>query len=341
MSIRLSIRPGAFVIALAAMIGLSLSAAFAQTRTFITIGSGSTTGLYYPTAVGIAKIINEAGIGIRANARSTGASVFNAKAIGEGQLQMGLVQNNIAEYAYRGTGVEAFENQPVENLRGIAALYPEVVHILARADAGIDSPADLRGKRVYVGDVGSGTEQDTKNILAAHDLDFSDLQSAVRGSASDAVNLLRDGRIDAMFYTVGVGSSAITEAAQTAPIRVVPIDREVIEALGKQYAFYTPFTIPAGTYPDMPNDVQTVTLKAMLVGDASLPEEVVYSFTKTIFGDKLQAFYDDIQNPNLKKYFTVENALEGMPIPLHPGAERFFREAGVTIPESLRASADR
>lgn len=323
--------------AVSAILGLSASVALAQPQTFITIGSGSTTGLYYPTAVGMATIINEADIGIRANARSTGASVFNARAIGQGQLQMALMQNNIAQYAYRGEGVQAFEGQPVENLRAVAALYPEVVHVLARADAGIDSIADLSGKRVYVGDVGSGTEQDAMNILAAYDIDFSDLQSVVRGSAGDAVSLLRDNRIDAMFYTVGVGSAAITEAAQTAPIKVVPIGEEQLQALEREYAFYTPFTIPSGTYPDMQQDVQTVTLKAMLAADAALPEEAVYNFAKTLFQDKLDAFYNDIQNPNLKEYFTLETALEGVPIPLHPGAERFFREAGVEIPEDLVA----
>jgi len=320
-----------------AILGLSVSVALAQPQIFITIGSGSTTGLYYPTAVGMATIINEADIGIRANARSTGASVFNARAIGQGQLQMALMQNNIAQYAYRGEGVQAFEGQPVKNLRAVAALYPEVVHVLARADAGIDSIADLSGKRVYVGDVGSGTEQDVMNILAAYDIDFSDLQSAVRGSAGDAVSLLRDNRIDAMFYTVGVGSAAITEAAQTAPIKVVPIGEEQLQMLEQEYAFYTPFTIPSGTYPGMQQDVQTVTLKAMLAADAALPEEAVYNFAKTLFQDKLDAFYNDIQNPNLKKYFTLETALEGVPIPLHPGAERFFREAGVEIPEDLVA----
>src|SRR3546814_7276190 len=122
--------------------------------------------------------------------------------------------------------------------------------------------------------------------MAADGLDFSELQSTVRGSASDAVGLLRDNRIDAMFYTVGGGSAAITEAAQTTPIKVVEISDDEIQALRKKYAFYTPFTIPADTYPDMKQDVQTVTLKAMLAVDQKLPEEAVYQFTKTIFGDK-------------------------------------------------------
>src|SRR5699024_11254615 len=125
---------------LVAAFGLALSSmVWAAPATFITIGSGSTSGLYYPTAVGIAKIINDADIDLRANARSTGASVFNANAIGSGSLQMGMMQNNIAYYAYNGTGVEAFEGKKVANLRGIIALYPESIHILARKDSDIDN----------------------------------------------------------------------------------------------------------------------------------------------------------------------------------------------------------
>lgn len=317
-------------------LGLGMTS-FAGAKTFVTIGSGSTTGLYYPTAVGMAKIVNESGIDVRANARSTGASVFNCRAIGQGQLQMGFTQNNIAYYAYKGEGVQAFEGKPVKNLRGLAVLYPEVIHILARKEANIKSPADFKGKRVYVGDIGSGTEQDAKNILAAYDVTFDDLKSAVRGSAGSAVNLLRDGQIDAMFYTVGVGASAITEAAQTAPITLVPIEKDEVSKLHDKFAFYTGFTIPGGTYPKMDDDVSTITLKATLVASADLPDEAVYEFMNTVFNKKLDTFYSDIQNPNLKKYFKVEDALDGMPIPVHPGAIKFFEEQNVDVSSDLKA----
>lgn len=320
------------LLTLALALGL---APLAGAKTFVTIGSGSTTGLYYPTAVGIAKIVNEADIAVRANARSTGASVFNCRAIGQGQLQMGMTQNNIAYYAYNGTGVEAFQGKPVKNLRGLAVLYPEVIHILARKEANIKSPADFKGKRVYVGDIGSGTEQDAKNILAAYDVSFDDLKSAVRGSAGKAVGLLRDGQIDAMFYTVGLGSAAITEAAQTAPIVLIPISSDKIDQLHSKFSFYTRFTIPGGTYPDMDKDTSTITLKASLVASADLPEEAVYEFMNTVFNKKLNEFYSDVQNPNLKKYFKVKEALDGMPIPIHAGAVKFYEEQGIEVDSDL------
>ncbi|ROO25149.1 TAXI family TRAP transporter solute-binding subunit [Salinisphaera orenii] len=310
-------------------------APLASAKTFVTIGSGSTSGLYYPTAVGMAKIVNEAGIDIRANARSTGASVFNCRAVGEGQLQMGISQNNIAYYAYKGRGVEAFDGKAVDNLRGMAVLYPETIQVLAREDADIDSLSDLEGKRVYVGDIGSGTEQDVKNVLGAFDMSLDDLKAPVRGSSGSAVGLLRDGQIDAMFYTVGLGASAITEAAQTAPIELVSIPSERIEALNEKYPFYTEITIPGGTYPGIDDDVTSITLKASLVTSSDVSEDVVYQFMKTVFADHKDAFYNDIPNPNLKKYFTLESALEGMSIPLHAGAVRFFEEQGIEVKDSL------
>ncbi|HSH84179.1 MAG TPA: TAXI family TRAP transporter solute-binding subunit [Guyparkeria sp.] len=321
---------------LAMATALTTGVVSAQSTTFITIGSGSTSGLYYPTAVGIAKILGEADVGLRANARSTGASVFNANAIGEGSLQMGMMQNNIAYYAYNGTGVEAFKNHKIENLRGLIGLYPEAIHILAREDADIDSVADLAGKRVYVGDVGSGTEQDAMNIMAAFDVTFDDLKATVRGSSGNAVGLLRDDKIAAMFYTVGLGSSAIVEAAQTAPITVISIAQEPLDQLQEEFDFYTPFTIPGGTYPGVDDDVQTVTLKAMLGAASELSEDDVYTFMNTVFNEHLDAFYNDIQNPNLKKFFTVESGLEGMSIPLHPGAVRFFEEQDVEVSDDLK-----
>lgn len=321
---------------LAVMVGLLLTLpAWAQSTTFITIGSGSTSGLYYPTAVGIGRIINDADVGLRANARSTGASVFNANAIGQGSLQMGMMQNNVAYYAYNGTGVAAFDGKPIKNLRGMIGLYPESIHILARSDAGIESVGDFAGKRVYIGDVGSGTEADARNIMGAYDLDFDDLRSPVRGSAGDAVGLLRDGEIDAMFYTVGLGSAAITEAAQTAPITIVSLSDDALGQLQDEYAFYTPFTIPGGTYPGVDADANTVTLKAMLGVDANLSADAVYTFMDTVWDKNLETFYSDVQNPNLDKYFSVDKGLDGMPIPLHPGAVKFFREQGVEVPDRL------
>lgn len=304
-------------------------------RTFVTIGSGSTTGLYYPTAVGIAKIINEAHTDVRANARSTGGSVYNSGAVHDGKLQMALAQNNILYYAYNGTGIKAFDGKPLKDLRGLATLYPEMIHILVRKDANIHSVADLKGKRVNIGDIGSSTEQDARHLLALHGLSVNDLGSVVRSSAGQAVGLLRDGKIDAMFYSVGLGSAAITEAAQTAPITLVSLSEKEVQALHKKYPFYTEFTIPAGTYPGVDKDVRTVTFKATLFTSAKTSDKTVETIMNTVFKKHLNAFYNDIANPNLKKFFKVDNALDGMSIPLHPGAVEFYKQEGVQVDPKL------
>ena len=255
--------------------------------------------------------------------------------VGSGELQMGLAQNNMAYYAYHGEGVKAFEGKPQTRLRGMAMLYPEVIHVLVRKLANIESVADLKGKRVYVGDTGSGTQEDVVNVLGAHDLKLDDLRAAVRGNAGDAVNLLRDDQIDAMFYTVGIGASAITEAAQTAPIDLVEIPEDKAAELHEKYPFYTQITVPGGTYPGVDHDVSTITTQAMMLAAAELSDDDVYTFMDTIFGKNLDKFYNDVQNPNLKEYFKVETALDGMPLPVHPGAIRFFKEQGVAVADDL------
>ncbi len=315
------------------LLGLGLLAGALAQRVFITIGSGSTTGVYYPVAVGMAKIINDAGLEVRANARSTGGSVYNVGALEQGELQMALAQNDIAYYAYNGIVVEAFKDKPARKLRGLATLYPEPVHLLARKASGIRRVPDLKGKRVYVGDVGSGVEQNAKQVLEAYGLSFEDLGQVVRGQAGQAAQLLQDGRIDAMFYTVGIGAAAIQQAALTTEIVVVPIELDKIASLRQKYPFYAQAVIPSGVYRGVDVAVPTVTVKAMLVASSDLPEEAVYRVVKLLFEEKLAEF--QAIHANLKNHFRLEKALDGMPIPLHPGAYRFYREKGLSVPARL------
>ncbi|MDX2006410.1 MAG: TAXI family TRAP transporter solute-binding subunit [Meiothermus sp.] len=299
----------------------------ASAQTFITIGSGSTTGVYFPIATGIARIINEAdNLGIRANARSTGGSVFNINAIGSGELQMGLVQNDIAAYAFNGSGIAAFDGRPVKNFRSIGILYPEVVHALAREAARINTIRDLRGKRVVVGDVGSGTEQNTRQVLEAYGLKFDDLAQVIRVPPAQGVALLQDGRADAMFFTGGLGAAAIQQAAQTIDLRIVPVEFGVIDDLAKKYPFYVGFNIPSGVYKGVEVVTPSVAVRSMLVVAESLSADVVYNFTKAVFGN--DANFKAV-HPNLARYFSRTTAVRNLPVPLHPGAERFWKEVGV------------
>lgn len=308
------------------MMGALTLAASALAQEFVTIGSGSTTGVYFPVATGIAKLINDANAGIRANARSTGGSVFNINAIASGELQMGLSQNDIAYYAYNGSSIPAFEGKPIKSIRSIAVLYPEVVHIVARAEAKIDSVADLKGKRVVVGDVGSGTEQNARQILEAYNLTFNDLGQTIRVGASQGISLLQDGRADALFYTVGLGASAIQQLALTTRINLVTVDPAKLRALGQKYPFYANFIIPSGVYRGVEVSTPTVAVLSMWLASDGLSADSVYKIMKATF-DNLAEFKKI--HPNLERYFDLKKAVRNLPVPLHPGAERYWKEKGV------------
>jgi TRAP transporter TAXI family solute receptor len=315
-------------------VGALAAGAFAQAG-FITIGSGATTGVYFPIATGVARLINDANLGYRANARSTGGSVFNIGAIQSGELQMALVQNDIAFYAYRGQVVEAFRGRPTPKLRGMAVLYPEPVHILARSDRNIRSVADFKGKRIYIGDVGSGAEQNSIQVLEAFGLKVEDLAEPVRGSATAGAQLLQDGRIDGMFYTVGLGNAAITQAALTAPVTFLGLEPARIAQLRQKYPFLTAFAIPSGAYRGVNAPVTTVTVLAQLATSTDIDTSTVYNVMRLLFDEKLADFKKI--HANLERYFDLERALDGMAIPLHAGAQLFYREKRIPIPAGIEA----
>jgi TRAP transporter TAXI family solute receptor len=320
---------------LAILLVLGLAAGASAQAGFITIGSGATTGVYFPIATGIANMINAGNIGYRANARSTGGSVFNIGALQGGELQLALVQNDIAFYAFRGEVVEAFRGKPTPKLRGMAVLYPEPVHILARRDRGINNVGDLKGKRVYVGDVGSGAEQNTLQVLEAYGIKFDDLAQAVRGSATAGAQLLQDGRIDAMFYTVGLGNAAIMQAALTAPIMFLGVDGPRYTQMHAKYPFLATFTIPAGAYRGVDAPVTTVTVLAQLAASTDMPTDAIYRIMKLLFDEKLADFKK--LHANLDRFFDVGKSLDGMAIPIHAGAQLFFQEKNIRVPDLIQA----
>lgn len=306
----------------------ALGGALAQGNAFLTIGSGSTTGVYFPVATGMAKMVNDAGSGVRANARSTGGSVFNMNALATGELDMAIVQNDIAFYSYKGSGIQAFEGKANTKVRTLAVLYPEVLHVIARKDAKINSVADLKGKRVVIGDLGSGTEQTARQVLEAYGLKFEDLGQALRVSPAQGISLMQDKRADALFYTVGVGASAITQIAQTVDVKLVPVAGNQASALIKKYPFYVRYNIPARSYKGVGATVPGVAVQATLVSSTSVSDDTVYKAMKAIFSNTagLKAIH-----PALNTSFSNAGAIKGAPAPLHPGAVKFWREQGLTV----------
>lgn len=315
------------------VLAAALGAAFAlppdlaaQQRRLVTIASGWVVGVYYPLAGAMSRIAyNAKDLNLRATVESSGASVANAQLIGTGDADFALLQNDIAYYAYNGTVLAAFKDRAVKNMGGVFTIYPELVHVVASQASGVKTVRDLKGKRVVLGPAGSGTEQNALQILEVHGLKESDLGRAERIDAAAAADQLKDGRADAAFFTTGLGSAVIVDAFLSGKVAMVPVGAPEGEALKKKYPFYTIEKIPANTYKGQEREVQTPAVMAMMVARTDLPEDLVYRFVRAIF-DNLPQFH---AAHAAAKHLTLQTALNGMPIPLHPGAEKFFREKGV------------
>jgi TRAP transporter TAXI family solute receptor len=251
------------------------------------------------------------------------------------------VQNNVAYAAY--TGTAQFEGKPVKNLRGIASLYPETIQIVARAASGIKTIKDIKGKRLVPGDRGSGTEVDCLNILSALGLTYKDFSSVDWLSFSGAAQRLQDNQADVAFITAGWPTAAITELATQTDMVLIPIDEATINALVKKYPFYSKVVIPAATYKGQTAAVPTITTMAQWVVDAEVPANLVYELTyalwekgKYVLQKKGEQAAEAPSGAAIMaeahakgKEITLKTALEGMAIPLHPGAEKFYREKGM------------
>ena len=269
-----------------------------------------------------ANIITENVANTTANAESTGASVVNANLLNNGEVDFALMQNDIAYYAFN--GVEMFsDGAPLTNLRGVASLYPEVIQIIVNANAGINSVNDLRGKRVAVGAPGSGAEANARQILTAHGISYNDIRADFL-SFAEAADALKDGNVDAAFVTAGTPTAAVTDVSTTHNVRILSIAGDTADRLIADFPFYDKVTIPAGTYRNQDSDVQTVAVLAMMFVRAGLSDDMVYNVTKAWF-ENLDSFAAaHARGGNL----SLDTATNGMPLALHPGAARYYREMG-------------
>ena len=292
--------------------------------TYISIATGGPAGTYYPLGGAMAKIFNDNVDNVTANAQSTGASVENIGLVSKGETEIAFIQNDITYYAY--TGTEIFADQgKIENIKGMAMLYPELVQVIATKDSNINSIEDLKGKKVAIGAPGSGAEANARQILAAHGMTYDDLGKADYLSFDEAADQLKNKQIDAAFLTAGLPTSAVTEVAQTTDIVVVPITSAKITELANEYPFYTEVVIPGGTYKGQDEDVTTAAVMAMLVVPEELDEDLVYELTKALFEHR-QVIIDTHARGNDIK---LETALQGMPIEVHAGAQRYYDEMNV------------
>jgi len=291
----------------------------AQDRVFVNIGTGGTAGTYYPLGGAMAELISKAYPYINATAVSTGASVANINKLVEGEFQLVMVQNDVTFYAYNGT--EMFKDNAKPNLRGMGTLYAETIQIVTVTSSKVKSLNDLRGKRIAVGAAGSGTEVNCRQILEALGLSYNEVSPQYLNFA-EAANGLRDGNVDVAVVTAGVPTAAIRDVASQKDVVLLPVSDALAAKLIAKYPFYTKFQIPKNTYPKQASDVQTLAVKAMLLVDASADEQLVYDMTKAIFTGTERLAMAHAQGANIKQ----ASAQDGMPLPLHPGAARFFKE---------------
>jgi hypothetical protein len=296
--------------------------------TFVTIGTGGITGVYYPTGGAISKIVNKKRkeYGIRCTVESTGGSVFNVNAVMAGDLEFGVVQSDRQYQAVNGSKDSEWDGRPQTDLRSVFSIHPESITLCASVDSGIKSIRDLNGKNVNIGNPGSGQRQNSIDALTAVGLDLNKDLNTEGIKAAEAPGLLQDERIDAFFYTVGHPSGAIKEAtAGKIKVRIVPITG--IDALLDKYPYYAKAIVPIEFYPGAVNteDVTTFGVKATFVTSAKVSDDVVYAVTKEVFDN----FEDFKKLHPAYKVLTKKNMLEGLSAKIHPGAMRYYKEAGL------------
>ncbi|MDR6224562.1 TAXI family TRAP transporter solute-binding subunit [Desmospora profundinema] len=294
----------------------------------ITIGTGGNSGTYYPLGTALAQKIFSKVDGVsQARGVTTGASVANIQEMAQGKYQMAFVQNDIAYFAVEGETLGDFEGKPVENIAGMATLYPEDIQVVTRKDSKLESLEDLKGKKVAVGDQGSGAEVNAKQVLEAAGITYDDIEVNYLGFG-DAAQGLQNGTLDAAFITAGAPTSAIQELGATQEVRILSIPDEVIQALTSEYSYFTEQTISADTYADQgqEEDIKTVSVMAMLIVDQELSEDLVYNLTKAMFEEKEALDAAHARGADI----TLESALEGMSIELHPGAKKYYDEQGIS-----------
>ena len=288
-------------------------------KKFLNIATGGTAGTYYPIGGAMAEILNKEIPGMNASAQSTGATVANINMLKDNSVDLAIVQNDITYYAVNGT--EMFQDKKVDNIRGIASLYPETCQFVTLDKSGIKSIKELKGKRVAVGAAGSGAEANARQILEAYGITYNDIDVQYLSFAEGA-SALKDGNVDAAFLTAGYPTSSVQDIASQNTVRLLPIDADKADALIAKYPFYTKTTIPAGTYAGFDEDVPTISVMAMLVATDKVDDKMGYDIAKAIFTnlDRLQAAH------SVGKLITKDTALKGMSLPMNAGAEKFFKE---------------
>jgi len=305
----------------------AMMAGTAVAEEFITIGTGGVTGVYYPTGGAICRLVNKGrkDHGIRCSVESTGGSVYNINTIRAGELEFGVAQSDWQYHAYNGSS--KFEaDGPFEELRAVFSVHPEPFTVVARADSGIKNFDDMKGKRVNIGNPGSGQRGTMEVLLEAKGMSTDDFELATELKAAEQSAALCDNQIDAMVYTVGHPSGSIQEATTACDSVLVTVDGDAVTKLVEDNPFYRTATIPGGMYRGNDEDTSTFGVGATFVTSASVSEEAVYQVVKSVMEN-----FDDFKklHPAFANLEKEEMATAGLSAPLHDGAMKYYKEAGI------------
>lgn len=313
-------------LAIGALVATAFAAPAVSAQEYITIGTGGVTGVYYPTGGAICRLVNKGRKehGFKCAVESTGGSVYNINTIREGELQFGVAQSDWQYHAYNGTS-KFEEKGAFEGLRAVFSVHPEPFTVVARADAGVTNFDDLKGKRVNIGNPGSGQRGTMEVLMDAKGWGMEDFALATELKAAEQSAALCDNQIDAMIYTVGHPSGSIQEATTACDSVLVTVDGEAVEKLVADNSFYRTATIPGGMYRGTDNDTQTFGVGATFVTSADVSEDAVYAVVSSVF-ENFDAFKK--LHPAFANLKPEEMIADGLSAPLHPGAAKYYKEQG-------------
>ena len=305
----------------AVLAGLIAAAPMARAQEFINVLTGGTSGVYYPMGVALSEIYAETIEGARTQVQATKASVENLNLLAQGRGEIAFALGDSVQMAWEGNEEAGFP-RPLEELRAIAAIYPNYIQIVADAETGATTLADLKGKTLSVGAPASGTELNARAIFKAAGMSYDDLGKVEYLPFAESAELIKNRQLEATLQSSGLGVAFIKDLSSTHEITLVAIPEEVVSAIGAPYA---PAVIPAGTYTGQDADVPTAAVGNMLISHAGVSEETAYQMTKQLFEnlDRMRSAHAAAEG------ITPEGAIAGVSIPLHPGAERYYREIGL------------
>ena len=315
-------KKGIIVTFMALLAALAVTTVAAAAPTYMSVATGGTSGTYYVVGGAIASAITKGGK-IQCTAETGNASVANLNLVATEGIEIAFVQNDIAYWAYNGELM--FQGKPAKNIRAVASLYPEHIQAVVTKESGIKSIADLKGKRVGIGAPGSGVEGDVQAIFKVAGLTYDDLAKADFLDFAATTSRFKDNQIDAGFVVAGYPTASIMDLTTTKDVTLLSFDDEMLATLQKEYPFFVPSTVPANTYSGITTETKTPAVMAILITNDSVPEEQIYEFLTAMYGN-----LSDIAAVHAKgKEITLEGALNGLTCPLHPGAEKFFKEKGI------------